>query len=244
MREYRNITVKLIEYKESDGNQKCEDVAVDVAETILMKSGTKKEDIGVLLYVTQSPKFMTPSTSFYIHKQLNLGIDCFQYDMNQGSTGVMIGLQMIISLMQGFEVKKKGLLLFGDNHLKNNGCAAGMLIEHSTLQDKVYIRNGSFGMKFKTGFSQNGILNLKEDFIALGKQYLSEELEAVNKFVKQQGIQIDQVISMDEQYRSATEVIKKICEMKPKGKVIIGTFGVGISIAIGILHINENVYLR
>lgn len=243
MREYNNVMIKLIDHKVSDSKQNCEDIAVEVAEHIISQSGIEREDIGVLLYVTQSPKFMTPSTSFYIHKELKLGIDCFQYDINQGSTGVFIGLQMIISLMQGFEEKKKGLLLMGDSNSQYGSCAGGILIEHTNEDKKIYIQNCSYGKYYKKYIRCKGKTILDDSFVSVGKQNLNRELQIVSDYAKMHNIQIDKVINFENEYQSATEIIKKIWEIKPTGDILIGTFGAGISVVIGIVHLNKDMYM-
>lgn len=243
MKEYNNIMIKLIDHKVSDFKHSCEDIAVEVAENIISQSGIDRDDIGVLIYVTQTPKFMTPSTSFYIHKELKLGIDCFQYDINQGSTGVLIGLQMIISLMQGFEEKKKGLLLMGDSNSKNGNSAGGILIEHANEDKKIYIHNCSCGKYYKKYIRCKGKTILDDSFVSVGKQNLNRELQIVSDYAKKHNVHIDKVINFENEYQSATEVIKKLWEIKSTGDILIGTFGAGISIAIGLVYLNKDMYM-
>lgn len=243
MREYSNVRIRLIDNIVSDSKQSCEDVAVEVAENIILKGGIEREDIGVLVYVTQSPKFMTPSTSFYIHKQLNLGCDCFQYDINQGATGFLLGIQLLISLVQGFETKKKGLLLFGDNDTHYGSRAAGVLMEYANTDSKIIIDNCSYGQEYKKYICYNGETSLDESFVSLGKQYLCDEIQKISDYARQKNIRIDEVINCENQYQSATDVLKKLCGNKPNGNVIIGTFGAGISIATGILYFSKDMYI-
>lgn len=72
------------------------DLAVAAMEHLLARDLLKREEIGALVVVTQSPDYLMPGTSKVIHGRLGLHQDVFCLDLNQGCAGFIIGL------MQGF----------------------------------------------------------------------------------------------------------------------------------------------
>ncbi len=94
--------------------QEGKDLCVLAAKRLLDKMNIDKEEIGVLIFVSQTPSFMVPSTAFWIHNQLGLSKHCVVYDINLGCSGFVEGLNTVACLMQSQEKEKKGLLLNAD----------------------------------------------------------------------------------------------------------------------------------
>ncbi len=57
---------------------------------------------------------VTPSTAFWIHHELGLGMDSLAFDINLGCSGFVEGLSVAASLLEGQEKGTKALLLNGD----------------------------------------------------------------------------------------------------------------------------------
>ncbi|MEG2341379.1 MAG: ketoacyl-ACP synthase III [Odoribacter sp.] len=70
----------------------------------------KKEDIGALLLVTQSPDHFMPATSNIIQGKAGLSTDTFCMDINQGCCGFVIGLMEAFMLLEQEAIKKVVLL--------------------------------------------------------------------------------------------------------------------------------------
>ncbi len=92
--------------------QSAADLSSLCAEKLLTKLGWDRNDIRVIVNVTQSPDLHTPSTAMVIQKRLGIGADCIAFDVNLGCTGYVSGLQIVAALLQN--TKGKGLLLVGD----------------------------------------------------------------------------------------------------------------------------------
>ena len=90
------------------------ELVIKAADTLIEKVKWDRGDIRVLVYLTQSPEFSTPSTAMYIQKQLRIGIGCIAFDANLGCSAYTAGLQIVSSLLQNCEDGSKGLLLVGD----------------------------------------------------------------------------------------------------------------------------------
>lgn len=103
-----------------DKGQAASDLATVAAEKLIKQLEWDKNDIRVILFVTQSPDVSTPSTAMIIQKRLNISEDCLAFDVNLGCTGYVSGLQIIAGLLNN--IGGKGLLLVGDGRYYEQGC--------------------------------------------------------------------------------------------------------------------------
>lgn len=79
--------------------QKISDLAVRAAEEVLNHTGYDRDNIRVLIYVTQVPEYDKPATAFIIQKKLQLGKECIVFDVNLGCSGFVAGMQIIAGLL-------------------------------------------------------------------------------------------------------------------------------------------------
>ncbi len=89
------------------------DFAFVAARELIEKNNIEKSDIKILVYVTQFPDYRVPATACVIHGRLGLEDDCMSFDINQGCSGLVYGLQVVCSLLQSSDAKF-ALLLLGD----------------------------------------------------------------------------------------------------------------------------------
>lgn len=73
----------------------------------------KKEDIGALVFISQTPDYSMPPTSNVIQGKMGLGHDMICLDINQGCTGFVLGLMQAFMLLE-IPAVKKVVLLNGD----------------------------------------------------------------------------------------------------------------------------------
>ena len=96
------------------GEQKASDLAVVAADRLLNHLKWERSEIDVIIFVTQSPDLVRPSTAFLIQDRLGISKDCMVYDINQGCAGYIVGLTTICSILQ--VTRGKGLLLVGESN--------------------------------------------------------------------------------------------------------------------------------
>lgn len=89
------------------------DMCFAAAEKIIDELKWNRNDIEVLILVTQTPDQPIPGSSMLLQERLGLSKSCMAMDLNQGCAGYVYGLSTIMSLMSGSKLKK-GLLLVGD----------------------------------------------------------------------------------------------------------------------------------
>ena len=92
--------------------QSASDFATYAADKLLNHLHWSREEIKILIFVTQQPDMSRPSTAMLIQKRLGLDTNCTCFDVNMGCSGFTVGLQIIASMLS--VVGGKGLLLVGD----------------------------------------------------------------------------------------------------------------------------------
>lgn len=87
------------------------------AEKLIESLGWKKEEIGILVFVSQTPDHILPATSCGLQERLGLSKECYTLDISLGCSGWVYALSVISALMQNGTIGK-GLLLAGDTVTK------------------------------------------------------------------------------------------------------------------------------
>ena len=97
----------------ADGNICASDLCFQAAENIINKLNWQKDEIDVLIFISQSPDYILPATSNLLQNRLELSKDCFCLDISLGCSGYIYGLSVVANLLQNKKFNK-ALLLVGD----------------------------------------------------------------------------------------------------------------------------------
>jgi 3-oxoacyl-[acyl-carrier-protein] synthase-3 len=89
------------------------DMCMASAEKLISDLKIDKDDIEILIFVSQSPDYFLPATSIILQDKLGLKKTTLAFDIQLGCSGYVYGLSVIGSLMANGKLKK-GLLLVGD----------------------------------------------------------------------------------------------------------------------------------
>lgn len=92
--------------------QAASDFATVAADKLLNHLRWNRDEIKLVIFVTQQPDLSRPSTAMLIQRRLGIGNDCSCFDVNMGCSGFVVGLQIIASMLA--PIGGKGLLLVGD----------------------------------------------------------------------------------------------------------------------------------
>ena len=97
------------------------DLVLKAANHVIQKLKWRRDDVDILILVTQTPDYLTPATSGILQDKLRLKKNIIVYDINLGCSGYTHGLIAISSIMKSLNLKK-GLLAVGDvtSKLVNN----------------------------------------------------------------------------------------------------------------------------
>lgn len=109
----------IIQRHVSDGAICASDLCFDAAERMLGELGWDRKEIGMLVFISQSPDYILPATSFPLHERLGLSKSCAVFDINLGCSGYVYGLWVLSSLLSQ-SATQKGLLLVGETNSRLN----------------------------------------------------------------------------------------------------------------------------
>lgn len=93
------------------------DLCFVAADKLLDELNWNREDIGCLIYVSQTPDYILPATSCVLQKRLGLSKNCVVLDLSIGCPGWIYGMNVISSLISHGGISK-GLLLVGETPSK------------------------------------------------------------------------------------------------------------------------------
>lgn len=109
-----------------DKNTCTSDLCLAAAEKLISDLSWNKEDISILIFVSQTPDYLQPATSCIIQNKLGLNKECFSLDISLGCSGWVYGLCTTSRLLSGII----------PNSTNNNSVKALLLAgETTTLQN-------------------------------------------------------------------------------------------------------------
>lgn len=93
--------------------QTTSDMCEIATHKLLSELNWKREEIDIVIFVSQSPDYFLPATSILLQNRLGLGHHCMCLDIGLGCSGYVYGLSVISALMSQGKFRK-GLLMAGD----------------------------------------------------------------------------------------------------------------------------------
>lgn len=111
-------TIGITERRIATKNQCASDLCIAAAEKLITDLNWKRDDIELLIFVTQTPDYILPGSSSIIQHKLGLNEKCMCLDLNQGCAGYVYGLSVISAMMSAAKLKS-ALLLVGDTITKS-----------------------------------------------------------------------------------------------------------------------------
>jgi 3-oxoacyl-[acyl-carrier-protein] synthase-3 len=102
----------------ADERTTTSDLCEHAAKTIIQELGIGRDSIEALLFVSQTPDYVAPSTACVLQMRLGLSVDCLAYDINLACSGFVYGLSAALSYLSNSGIKRV-LLLCGDTVSKH-----------------------------------------------------------------------------------------------------------------------------
>jgi 3-oxoacyl-[acyl-carrier-protein] synthase-3 len=115
-RDERELFIKSTGIKErrvAKAGMSTSDLCFEPAKQLIEKLNWNKEDIDIVIMVTQSPDYFIPGSAVILQHRLGLKKSCLAFDINLGCSGYVYGLYVLSNLISSGQLKK-GLLLAGD----------------------------------------------------------------------------------------------------------------------------------
>ena len=97
----------------ADENTATSDLCEEAANQLLNKLEWNRDEIDVLVFVSQSPDYYLPATAIILQNKLGLKSSCMAFDVGLGCSGYIYGLSIVASLINSGNLRK-ALLLVGD----------------------------------------------------------------------------------------------------------------------------------
>jgi 3-oxoacyl-[acyl-carrier-protein] synthase-3 len=108
--------------RKASSNICTSDLCVFAAEKMISDLNWKKEDISILVFVSQTSDYILPATSCIIQDRLGLNKECYTLDISLGCSGWVYGMSVVAGLLQSImhktENRTRALLLAGDTPSK------------------------------------------------------------------------------------------------------------------------------
>ncbi|MCC9064202.1 ketoacyl-ACP synthase III [Flavobacterium piscisymbiosum] len=93
------------------------DLCCEAAEKLIKDLNWQKEEIEILVFVSQTADYILPVSAAILQDRLGLSTNCIAFDVPLGCSGYVYGISIIASMMKAIGIKK-GLLLAGDTSSK------------------------------------------------------------------------------------------------------------------------------
>lgn len=120
-----------VEGRYSASSKQCtSDFCFAAAEKILKEKGICRDEIGVLVFVTQTSDYGIPATACVLQDRLGLSKSCIAFDVNLGCSGFTYGMTILGSLLMSTRTRY-GLLLVGDTSARERSQKKKSKIGHS-----------------------------------------------------------------------------------------------------------------
>lgn len=163
-------------YRTND-NQTTIDLCIAAAKNLLLKLDWRPEEVNGLIFVSQTPDYFLPVSSAIAQRELGLSTDCFCFDINQGCSGYIYGLQVAASMLQK-ENCEKVLLLSGDTISKlisPEDKSVSLLFGDAGSATAIQYKENATSSTFILGTDGNGAKNLIVPHGAFRNKGITEE---------------------------------------------------------------------
>ena len=117
--EVRKVVDKIGIYERRFADEKTcsSDLCYAAAEKLFEDNNIDRSEIDLLVFISQTPDYRMPATSYLLQDRLGLPTSCLAFDVNLGCSGFLYGLSIVYSFMEKNNLRK-ALLLDGETRSK------------------------------------------------------------------------------------------------------------------------------
>lgn len=117
--EVKKVVDKIGVYERRFANEQtcASDLCYAAAEKLFADNNINREEIDLLVFVSQTPDYRMPATSILLQDRLGLPKSTIAFDVSLGCSGFLYGLSIVYSFMERSGLKK-ALLLDGETRSK------------------------------------------------------------------------------------------------------------------------------
>jgi 3-oxoacyl-[acyl-carrier-protein] synthase-3 len=147
--------------------QTASDLGFEAARNLIIEKKIAKEEIGILVFVSQKPDFRAPASSFTIHDRLGLSKDCLCMDLNLACSGFIVALHTVHALLKNSDAKKALLITADTSHktlsphdrtmiLLFGDSGSALLLDKTENENETHFTIKSDGQRFKSIITPSG----------------------------------------------------------------------------------------
>jgi 3-oxoacyl-[acyl-carrier-protein] synthase III len=81
------------------------DLCLDAAQRLIEENNIQKSEIGLLIFISQTPDYRMPATSVILQQKLGLSTSTAAFDVNLGCSAFVYGLSIAFGMMQSGHIK-------------------------------------------------------------------------------------------------------------------------------------------
>jgi 3-oxoacyl-[acyl-carrier-protein] synthase-3 len=109
--------VGIFERRFADKETCSSDLCFAAAEKLIEDNNINRDEIDLLIFISQTPDYRMPATSITLQHRLGLPHSCIAFDINLGCSAFMYGLSVAFSMLQNSNLRK-ALVLDGETRSK------------------------------------------------------------------------------------------------------------------------------
>ena len=109
--------IGVFERRFADEKTCSSDLCYAAAEKLFADNNIDRNEIDLLVFVSQTPDYRMPATSILLQERLKLPMSTIAFDVNLGCSGFLYGLSIVYSFMEK-QGLRKALLLDGETRSK------------------------------------------------------------------------------------------------------------------------------
>ena len=109
--------VGVFERRFADEKTCSSDLCFAAAERLIADNNIDRDEIDLLVFLSQTPDYRMPATSIILQDRLGLPQSCVAFDMQLGCAGFCYAMSVVYGMMQGGNIRK-ALILDGETRSK------------------------------------------------------------------------------------------------------------------------------
>ena len=109
--------IGIYERRFADAATCSSDLCFAAAERLIADNDIDRNEIDLLVFISQTPDYRMPATSILLQHRLGLKQSCIAFDINLGCAAFCYGLSVVYGMMQSGGIRK-ALLLDGETRSK------------------------------------------------------------------------------------------------------------------------------
>lgn len=112
--------IGVYERRFADEQTCSSDLCFAAAQKLFIDNNINRDEIDLLVFVSQTPDYRMPATSVTLQHRLGLSNNCIAFDVNLGCSAFIYAMSIVYSMIQGGNIRK-ALILDGETRSKVYG---------------------------------------------------------------------------------------------------------------------------